>query len=50
MVMSLLQGSQLRRQRAWAWAETPQVVIRRTELLDMRPVPEDCLVLAVLRR
>jgi superfamily II DNA/RNA helicase len=27
MVMSLLQGSQLRRQRAWAWAETPQVVI-----------------------
>ena len=36
MVMSLLQGSQLRRQRAWAWAETPQVVIGTpTELLDM---------------
>jgi len=36
MVMSLLQGSQLKRQRAWAWAETPQVVIGTpTELLDM---------------
>ncbi|KAL3911687.1 MAG: hypothetical protein SGILL_007184 [Bacillariaceae sp.] len=36
MVMSLLQGSQLRRQRAWAWAETPQVVIGTpNELLDM---------------
>jgi superfamily II DNA/RNA helicase len=36
MVMSLLQGSQLRRQRAWAWAETPQVVIGTPpELLDM---------------
>jgi len=34
--MNLLQGSQLRRQRAWAWAETPQVVIGTpTELLDM---------------
>jgi superfamily II DNA/RNA helicase len=27
MAMSLLQGSMLKRQRAWAWAETPQVVI-----------------------
>lgn len=36
MVMSLLQGSQLRRQRAWAWAETPHVVIGTpSELLDM---------------
>lgn len=36
MVMSLLQGSQLRRQRAWAWAETPQLVIGTpSELLDM---------------
>lgn len=36
MIMSLLQGSQLKRQRAWAWAETPQVVIGTpTELLDM---------------
>jgi superfamily II DNA/RNA helicase len=36
MVMSLLQGSQLRRQRAWAWAETPHVVIGTpVELLDM---------------
>jgi superfamily II DNA/RNA helicase len=36
MVMSLLQGSQLRRQRAWAWAETPQVVIGTpVELLQM---------------
>lgn len=36
MVMNLLQGSQLKRQRAWAWAETPQVVIGTpTELLDM---------------
>ncbi|KAL3945463.1 MAG: hypothetical protein SGBAC_000434 [Bacillariaceae sp.] len=36
MIMSLLQGSQLKRQRAWAWAETPQVVIGTpTEVLDM---------------
>lgn len=36
MIMSLLQGSQLRRQRAWAWAETPQVVIGTpSEILDM---------------
>jgi superfamily II DNA/RNA helicase len=36
MIMSLLQGSQLRRQRAWAWAETPQVVVGTpNELLDM---------------
>lgn len=36
MIMSLLQGSQLKRQRAWAWAETPQVVIGTpTEILDM---------------
>ncbi len=36
MVMNLLQGSQLKRQRAWAWAETPQVVIGTpSELLDM---------------
>jgi superfamily II DNA/RNA helicase len=36
MIMSLLQGSQLRRQRAWAWAETPQVVIGTpNEVLDM---------------
>ena len=36
MVMSLLQGSQLKRQRAWAWAETPQVVIGTPkELLQM---------------
>jgi superfamily II DNA/RNA helicase len=27
MIMSILQGSQHKRQRAWAWAETPQVVI-----------------------
>lgn len=26
-VMSLLEGSKLRRQRAWAWAEPPQVVV-----------------------
>lgn len=26
-VMSLLEGSRLRRQRAWAWAEPPQVVV-----------------------
>jgi len=36
MVMSLLEGSSLKRQRKWAWAETPQVVIGTpTELLDM---------------
>ena len=36
MIMSTLQGSQLRRQRAWAWAETPHVVIGTpNELLDM---------------
>ena len=36
VVMSLLQGSQLKRQRAWAWSETPQLVIGTpTELLDM---------------
>lgn len=36
MVMNLLQGSQLKRQRSWAWAETPQVVIGTpAELLDM---------------
>mmetsp|Transcript_16480 Transcript_16480/g.18425 ORF Transcript_16480/g.18425 Transcript_16480/m.18425 type:complete len:516 (-) Transcript_16480:727-2274(-) len=36
MVMSLLEGSALKRQRKWAWAETPQVVIGTpTELLDM---------------
>ena len=36
MIMSILQGSQHRRQRAWAWAETPHVVIGTpTELLDM---------------
>jgi len=34
--MSLLQGSTLKRQRAWAWAETPQIVIGTPcELLDM---------------
>lgn len=36
LIMSLLQGSTLKRQRAWAWAETPQVVIGTpSELLDM---------------
>jgi superfamily II DNA/RNA helicase len=36
MIMSLLQGSKLQRQRAWAWAETPQVVIGTPqEVLDM---------------
>lgn len=36
LIMSLLQGSSLKRQRAWAWAETPQVVIGTpSELLDM---------------
>jgi superfamily II DNA/RNA helicase len=36
MIMSILQGSSHRRQRAWAWAETPQVVIGTpSELLDM---------------
>ena len=36
LIMNLLQGSQLKRQRAWAWAETPQVVIGTPpELLDM---------------
>jgi superfamily II DNA/RNA helicase len=36
LIMSLLQGSTLKRQRAWAWAETPQVVIGTPcELLDM---------------
>lgn len=32
-VMSVLQGSQNRRQRAWAWAEPPQVVIGTPEEL-----------------
>lgn len=36
LIMSLLQGSSLKRQRAWAWAEAPQVVIGTpSELLDM---------------
>lgn len=36
MVMSVLQGSQNRRQRAWAWAEPPHLVIGTpTELCDM---------------
>lgn len=36
LIMSLLQGSTLKRQRAWAWAETPQVVIGTPrELLNM---------------
>jgi superfamily II DNA/RNA helicase len=36
MVMSVLQGSQNRRQRAWAWAEPPHVVIGTPqELCDM---------------
>jgi superfamily II DNA/RNA helicase len=36
MIMSLLQGSTLKRQRAWAWAETPHVVIGTpTEVLEM---------------
>jgi superfamily II DNA/RNA helicase len=36
MIMSILQGSSHKRQRAWAWAETPQVVIGTpSELLDM---------------
>lgn len=36
LIMSLLQGSTLKRQRAWAWAETPQIVIGTpTELLNM---------------
>ena len=33
MVMSILQGSQHKRQRAWAWAEPPQVVIGTPEEL-----------------
>lgn len=33
MVMSVLQGSQNRRQRAWAWAEPPHVVIGTPEEL-----------------
>ena len=36
MVMNVLQGSQNRRQRAWAWAEPPHVVIGTPqELCDM---------------
>ncbi|GAX28710.1 hypothetical protein FisN_33Hh012 [Fistulifera solaris] len=34
LVMSVLQGSQNRRQRAWAWAEPPQVVIGTPEELS----------------
>ena len=33
LVMNVLQGSQLKRQRAWAWAEPPQVVIGTPEEL-----------------
>ncbi|CAB9512791.1 dependent RNA helicase [Seminavis robusta] len=33
MIMTVLQGSQNRRQRAWAWAEPPQVVIGTPEEL-----------------
>ncbi|GAX23124.1 hypothetical protein FisN_33Lh012 [Fistulifera solaris] len=33
-IMSVLQGSQNRRQRAWAWAEPPQVVIGTPEELS----------------
>jgi superfamily II DNA/RNA helicase len=33
MVMSVLQGSQNRRQRAWAWAEPPHIVIGTPEEL-----------------
>ena len=33
MVMSALEGSQLRRQRAWAWAEPPHVVIATAHAL-----------------
>eukprot|EP00934_Nitzschia_sp_Nitz4_P008298 Nitzschia sp. Nitz4//scaffold185_size43419//33921//35729//NITZ4_007307-RA/size43419-processed-gene-0.83-mRNA-1//-1//CDS//3329539727//8288//frame0 len=36
MIMSVLQGSQLKRQRAWAWADTPHMVIGTPqELLEM---------------
>ena len=36
MIMSVLQGSQNRRQRAWAWAEPPQLIIGTpTELTNM---------------
>jgi superfamily II DNA/RNA helicase len=36
MVMSVLQGSQNRRQRAWAWADPPHIVIGTpNELCDM---------------
>jgi superfamily II DNA/RNA helicase len=35
MVMSVLQGSQNRRQRAWAWAEPPHLVIGTPEELCM---------------
>ena len=33
MIMNILQGSQHKRQRAWAWAEPPQVVIGTPEEL-----------------
>jgi superfamily II DNA/RNA helicase len=33
MIMSILQGSQHKRQRAWAWAEPPQVVVGTPEEL-----------------
>lgn len=33
LVMNVLQGSQLKRQRAWAWAEPPQIVIGTPEEL-----------------
>lgn len=37
LVMSLLEGSRLRRQRAWAWAEPPQVVVGNArQVLEMR--------------
>jgi len=34
LVMSLLEGSQNRRQRAWAWAEPPHLVVANPTTLD----------------
>ena len=34
LVMSLLEGSQNRRQRAWAWAEPPHLVVANPATLD----------------
>jgi superfamily II DNA/RNA helicase len=44
LIMSVLQGSQNRRQRAWAWAEPPHVVIGTPQELN------NMLCLGVIKR